>query len=549
MNDMIDPLNDLFISLGSILMVYNVYRYIKYLRFVQERGEWSSERFALYSPLVLIIFFLAGYIVVGIFGKPDLIMATILFLGSVYVAIMVFVLHRVTDKIQENERLQAELLASEESNRAKTSFLSNMSHEIRTPMNAIIGLDNIALKDPTIPPHTRTQLEKIHTSAEHLLDLINGILDMTRIESGKMELKKEAFSFPKLLDQVNVMIQGQCDEKGLNYVVSADDGLDGFFIGDSVKIRQILINILGNAVKFTPPKGTVYFTAEDMSQYSGNTSSSGFHSVSAGSTHPVRFTIRDTGIGMEKEFLAKIFDPFTQEDSTNTNRYGGSGLGLSLTKRYVDLMNGSITVESKKGVGSTFTLTLYLAPTSTVPADSGIPSANNALPADGAQTSVDATGAPAAPYAGGAASAKAAPATVPLQGKHILIAEDVEMNAEILADLLEFEGVTTEWVKDGQAAVDIFIENPSGHFDAVLMDMRMPVMDGLTAARTIRSLSRADAKTVPIIALTANTFEEDIRRSLDAGMNAHLSKPIEPELLYETLGHLIAEAERQAKMD
>jgi signal transduction histidine kinase len=140
-------------------MVYNVYRYIKYLRFVQERGEWSSERFALYSPLVLIIFFLAGYIVVGIFGKPDLIMATILFLGSVYVAIMVFVLHRVTDKIQENERLQAELLASEESNRAKTSFLSNMSHEIRTPMNAIICLDTIALRDPTITPHTRTQLE------------------------------------------------------------------------------------------------------------------------------------------------------------------------------------------------------------------------------------------------------------------------------------------------------------------------------------------------------------------------------------------------------
>ena len=615
------------IYLGSILMVNNIYWYAKYIQNIRQRGQWETEKVTLYSPLFLLVMFLVGYLVVGIFGQPDLVMSSILFFGSVYVAIIVHVLHRITQKIQENERLQAELMASEESNRAKTSFLSNMSHEIRTPLNAIIGLDNIALRTPSLPPQTRDQLEKIHTSAQHLLSVINGILDMTRIESGKMELKKEVFSLPELIRQVNVIIQGQCDDKKLNYVTSSVDELNGCFIGDPTKIRQVLINILGNAVKFTPPSGFVYFsvynmsgtaeseaasaiatcivdkssdnaessiTASSITASSSITVSSAAHkapvgitasagnaasadaapsadaALSAGtdySSQALRFIIRDTGIGMEKEFLAKIFEPFSQEDSTTTNRYGGSGLGLSLTKRIVDLMGGDLTVESEKGKGSTFTLTLFLIPakpSTAVGGDSfsstiiGInsPAERSSHAADGSRHGADDSrhGADGSrhgitdsdisptvvPSVNADTAADDTPATTSIEGRHILIVEDIEMNAEILADLLQYEKATTEWAMNGKIALDMFNDSAVGHFDAILMDMRMPVMDGLTAARHIRSLTKADAKTVPIIALTANAFEEDVQQSLDAGMNAHLSKPIEPDILYETLAHLTA---------
>ena len=604
------------IYLGSILMVNNIYWYAKYIQNIRQRGQWETEKVTLYSPLFLLVMFLVGYLVVGIFGQPDLVMSSILFFGSVYVAIIVHVLHRITQKIQENERLQAELMASEESNRAKTSFLSNMSHEIRTPLNAIIGLDNIALRNPSLPPQTRDQLEKIHTSAQHLLSVINGILDMTRIESGKMELKKEVFSLPELIRQVNVIIQGQCDDKKLNYVTSSVDELNGCFIGDPTKIRQVLINILGNAVKFTPPSGFVYFSVYNMSgtaeseaasaiatcivdkssdnAESSITVSSAAHkapvgitasvgnaasadaapsadaALSAGtdySSQALRFIIRDTGIGMEKEFLAKIFEPFSQEDSTTTNRYGGSGLGLSLTKRIVDLMGGDLTVESEKGKGSTFTLTLFLIPakpSTAVGGDSfsstiiGInsPAEGSSHAADGSRHGADDSRHGAddsrhsitdsdisptvVPLVNADTAADDTPATTSIEGRHILIVEDIEMNAEILADLLQYEKATTEWAMNGKIALDMFNDSAVGHFDAILMDMRMPVMDGLTAARHIRALTKADAKTVPIIALTANAFEEDVQQSLDAGMNAHLSKPIEPDILYETLAHLTA---------
>ena len=642
------------IYLGSILMVNNIYWYAKYIQNIRQRGQWETEKVTLYSPLFLLVMFLVGYLVVGIFGQPDLVMSSILFFGSVYVAIIVHVLHRITQKIQENERLQAELMASEESNRAKTSFLSNMSHEIRTPLNAIIGLDNIALRNPSLPPQTRDQLEKIHTSAQHLLSVINGILDMTRIESGKMELKKEVFSLPELIRQVNVIIQGQCDDKKLNYVTSSVDELNGCFIGDPTKIRQVLINILGNAVKFTPPSGFVYFSVDNMSgtaeseaasaiatcivdkssdiaessitaspnTASSITVSSAAHKAPAGitasvgnaasadaapsadaalsagtdySSQALRFIIRDTGIGMEKEFLAKIFEPFSQEDSTTTNRYGGSGLGLSLTKRIVDLMGGDLTVESEKGKGSTFTLTLFLIPakpstavggdsfSSTIiginsPAEGSSHAADDSRygaddsrhgaddsrhgaddsrhGADGSRHGADDSRHAAddsrhsitdsdisptvVPSVNADTAADDTPTTTSIEGRHILIVEDIEMNAEILADLLQYEKATTEWAMNGKIALDMFNDSAVGHFDAILMDMRMPVMDGLTAARHIRALTKADAKTVPIIALTANAFEEDVQQSLDAGMNAHLSKPIEPDILYETLAHLTA---------
>lgn len=400
---------------------------------------------------------------------------------------------RETREAMEKNRVLAEALTrAEEANSAKTAFLSSMSHEIRTPMNAIIGLDNIALHDPNISEHTRDELEKIGSSARHLLALINDILDMSRIESGRMELKKEEFDFREMLDQISVIINGQCEDKGLDFICRKVEPLDEYFTGDALRLRQVIINILGNSVKFTDAPGTVTFTVE---QSDDNEESRMLH-----------FTMQDTGIGMDESFIPKLFEAFSQEDATTTNRYGGSGLGMALTKNMVDLMGGNIEVESEKGRGTTFRVNIPLL------------RANHVEVQDTQDESVPG---------------------VSLAGIHVLIAEDMEINAEVLGDLLEMEEITSEWAENGRRAVEMFGQSETGHFDAILMDMRMPVMDGLSATMEIRKMDRPDAAAIPIIALTANAFEDDVKQCLSAGMNAHLSKPVDIDQLKETLGRFL----------
>ena len=397
------------------------------------------------------------------------------------------------ENMEQNRALSEALARAEEANAAKTTFLSSMSHEMRTPMNAIIGLDNIALRDPNISADTRDELEKIGSSARHLLSLINDILDMSRIESGRMELKKEEFSFRDFLDQITIIIHGQCEDKGLIFVCNKIGTLDEYFIGDDLRLKQIIINILGNAVKFTDAPGSVTFNVEQIDIDDDN--------------ELMRFTIKDTGIGMDTSFIPKLFDPFCQEDATSTNRYGGSGLGMAITKNIIDLMNGTIEVNSQKGYGTTFTVCIPLK--KAVHVDSQI-------------------------------HIHEEEAVVSLEGIHVLIAEDMELNAEILMDLLDLEDINCQWAENGQRAVEIFEQSEERHFSAILMDMRMPVMDGLAATREIRNLNRPDAKTIPIIALTANAFEEDVKSCLNAGMNAHMSKPVDIDELIHLLGKLLA---------
>ena len=377
---------------------------------------------------------------------------------------------------------------------AKSRFLSQMSHEIRTPINAIIGLDTIALNDETISPRTREELNKIGASARHLLSIINDILDMSRIESGRMPLKEDVFSFREFLEQICIIIDGQCEDKGLQFEFIRVEPLNEHYIGDSMKLKQSLINILGNSVKFTEPPGKVTFTVEQKSCENDKAI--------------LCFTIHDTGIGMDKEFIPKLFEAFSQEDSGNTSRYGGSGLGMAITGSFIKILGGEIKVESEKGVGSTFTVTVPLSKVNEVDYQK---SEKEELPAQ----------------------------DFSLAGLHILIAEDQEMNAEILAELLEIEEADSEWAENGQRAVEMFETSNPGQFDAILMDMRMPVMDGLTATREIRKLSRPDAQEIPIIALSANAFEEDVKQCLQAGMNAHLPKPVDIDKLKETLNKMI----------
>ena len=490
------------IFLGSALMVYNIYGFIRYARFVDTRRKWEKGRAILYIPIVLLSFFLVGYLVVGIFGKPDLVMAGILFGGSIFVFIMLILLSRVTRKIIESERLEAELMAAEESNRSKNAFLASISHEMRTPMNVILGLDQLALSRTDLPEETRVQLVKIGRSGRHLLGLINNTLEMQNIESGKRSLKDDPFSLRENLEQIDAMARTLCEEKGLRFHMvtakEADDGLRG----DSMLLKQALMNLLDNAIKYTPAPGDVSLLVDRIR--------------SDGESCQLRFTVKDTGIGISKEYLPKVFDLFSQEDESFTNRYGGSGMGLAVTKQEVELMKGSISVESKQGEGSSFTITVpfsYAAPKEGY-AGSKEEKAGSTIVEEDAGTEENAGS---------------------LSGFRILVVEDVDENAEIVRDLLELEGAVIEHAENGLIALGMIERSAQSFYDAILMDLRMPVMDGLEAARSIRELEREDVKRIPIIALTANAFDVDIENSINAGMNAHLVKPIDSDLLYATL--------------
>ena len=529
--------------------------------------------------------------------------------------------------MEQQQALNDALSAAEEASKAKTAFLSNMSHEIRTPMNAIIGLDSIALNDPDISERTREYLEKIGSSAEHLLGLINDILDMSRIESGRLTLKNEEFSFRKLVDALNTMFHSQCQDKGLTYRFNMTPDINEYYIGDNMKLRRILINILGNAVKFTDEGGEVQLQIERKAKFEGKST--------------LCFKISDTGIGISEDYLPYIYDAFSQEDSS-TNKYGSSGLGMAITKSLVEMMNGNILVESEKGVGTTFTVTITLSDSDRTEegalADSIHPedmtvlivdddpiardhaqlvlekvgviteTAENGLQAlemvklrharrepynlilvdwkmpeiDGIETTRmirDAIGHESAiiiltayrwddildeavqagvdsflpkPLFAAAImdefktavkkkklSEQDGQTKTDLRGRRVLLAEDMAINAEIMKMVLEMREIKADHAVNGRIAVELFTSHPEGYYDAILMDMRMPEMDGLEATRAIRASNRADAKTVPIIALTANAFDEDVQRSMQAGLNAHLSKPVQPEVLFETLESLI----------
>ena len=435
--------------------------------------------------------------------KVDRAMRTASLIQIMLIVISLAILLNIYGIMQKREKaIEVEKARAEENSRAKSSFLSNMSHEIRTPMNAIIGLKNLALRDPDITPHTRDYLEKIGSSANHLLGLINDILDMSRIESGRVIVKEEEFSFEEFLNQINIIISGQCQDKHLKYDCNIIGEVEDYYIGDDLKLKQVLINILGNSVKFTDSPGNVMLTVEQISEMD--------------ETCRLQFVMQDTGIGMDPEFIPKLFENFSQEDISNTNKYGGSGLGMAISKNLVEMMDGDIEVESQKGKGTKFTVTVPLA---------------KVIKDSSEEKHIDNSEKPL--------SEKEIEDV--LSGKRILIAEDVDQNAEILADILEIEDVLSERAPNGEEAVNMFSNSGEGFYSAILMDVRMPVMDGLDATKSIRKLEHPDAKTIPIIAMTANVFDEDVERSMEVGMDAHLSKPVEPDKLFETMARLISE--------
>ena len=476
------------IYLGSGLMVYNIYGFIRFARTIRGREYRGKSNLILYIPILLLVLFLLGYLAVGVFGDPDLIVSGILFGGSLFVFVIYLLLDRITRRIIENGQIESRLMAAQESNRAKIAFLSTVSHEMRTPMNIILGMDAVALSEPCLPSKTREYLEKIDLSARHLLGLINNILDMNSIQSGSLEVKEREFDLEDTLRQISLIASSLCEDKGLTFTYVAPEEAP-CCMGDETMLKRVLISILDNAVKYTDSPGEVDLRVEADGEKDA--------------VPLFRFEVTDTGVGIDSEFLPRLFNAFSQEDASSTNRYGGSGLSLAMAKEMVELMGGAVEVTSEKGVGSTFTVTL---PLKTVD-----PSAKET----------------------------AADPDTDLAGRRVLIVEDLPDNAEIVADLLELEDMETERAENGKIALDMFSASPPGYYDAILMDLRMPVMDGLTAAREIRKLPRPDAGTVPIIALTANTLQSDLQSTAEAGMNAHLAKPTDADTLYAVLRRYI----------
>lgn len=419
----------------------------------------------------------------------------LLVLAAISTAILLIVRYRTSQQLlhqqaEMNTALQEAAKTAEEASRAKTVFLSHMSHDIRTPINGIMGMTDIAVRNLGDTDRVADCLGKITMSSKHLLSLVNDVLDMSRIESGKVRLEHKPFYVEALLDACYSLVAGQVQERGLTMKKEFSGVGQLVLSGDELRLRQIIINILGNAVKFTPDDGEVVFTAcgKDV----------------GGGMSELTLIIQDNGIGMSEDFQQKIFEPFTQAEDGPKSHYKGTGLGMSIVKQFLDLMGGSIELQSAPGQGSKFTVRLRL-PNVTAPLrQEYTPDDDKSL----------------------------------LKGLRVLLVEDNELNMEIARYMLEECGMEVTAAENGLKAVEVFKDRPEGSFDVILMDVMMPVMNGLEATRTIRAGNQSDATTIPIIAMTANAYAEDRRAVLEAGMNRHLAKPIEREELLQALVEL-----------
>lgn len=393
---------------------------------------------------------------------------------------------------KKQDQLAEALSMAREASQAKSNFLASMSHEIRTPMNAIIGLNSIIRDEINNKEQVLDCTEKLDSASRYLLALLNDILDMSRIESGNMTLAKQLFDSDKFWDNVNILAKTQAKIKGVQYEFSRTKKTTGSYLGDVTRLEQIMINLINNAIKFTATEGYVKVTASENESVDGRI--------------VMRVTVEDNGVGISREFLPHVFDTFARQHKENSTSYQGSGLGLSIAKNFARMMQGDITVESTEGNGTVFTVWVRLEK---------------------------------APEEVAANVAPKEEETIDFTGKKVLLVEDHPLNTVVAERLLKKRGFAVVHAEDGVEAVELFDRSEVHEYDAILMDIRMPRMDGIEATTRIRALERADADTVPIIAMTANAYEEDREHTREAGMNAHLAKPINPDLLFETLAEYI----------
>ena len=386
------------------------------------------------------------------------------------------------------QQLQNALESEASANRTKTRFLANMSHDIRTPINGILGMLEVIRDCRSDEARVDDCLGKIDISAKHLLSLVNDVLDMSKIESNSFVVEAKPFNLGRTLAEVDDIVRFQAEQSGLRLYTDHDDVHDADLLGGALYLKKILVNLYSNAIKYNKDNGSIDLTCREVR--------------SDGKIAWIEFICADTGIGMSEEFQKHLYEPFTQEHSDARTSYNGTGLGMAITKSLVEKMGGTIECRSKLGEGTTYCITIPFA--------------------------IDSSAAPRVE------ETAALPAATP-EGMHVLLAEDNELNIEIAVFVLENAGVTVTKAVNGQDALDQFAASAPGTFDAIIMDVMMPVMDGYQATRAIRQLDRPDAGSIPILAMTANAFVEDRRRAYEAGMNEHLTKPLEPEVVLRTL--------------
>lgn len=462
----------------------------------REKGETMYLSYAPtgYSDWEILIFAPDSVCMQAANTNKTLTYQTIFFISLVFMVFLCLIMisERQRARLQSERELQLQdaLEKANRANAAKSDFLSRMSHDIRTPLNGIIGCLDIAEANRANPELLDQNRKNARVAANHLLTLINDVLNMSKLEDNKVELAHEAFDIRSLGNEILTLTRMIAEERGITLEADgiSEDLTYPYVYGSPLHVRQIFVNILNNAVKYNKPNGKIHVKLES--------------GACDGKMISYICTISDTGIGMSQEFIKHLFDPFSQEKVDARSVYHGTGLGMSIVKSLVDKMNGTIEVQSEQNVGTTFIVTIPFEIASQENIVSAVP-----------DKSIHS-----------------------IQGVKILLAEDNDLNLEIATELLEEQGAVITSARNGKEALNLFETNAPGTFDVILMDIMMPVMDGLEACKAIRSLDRPDASTIPIIALTANAFFEDTKKCLDAGMNAHLSKPIDMNKMIQTIG-------------